>query len=45
VIIIGREEHWDRLLVVPAAILGAILVLGFLRLCMPKRGEILDEVY
>jgi NADH-quinone oxidoreductase subunit H len=45
VILVGREEHWDRLIVVPASILGAILVLGFLRLCMPKPGEILDEVY
>jgi NADH-quinone oxidoreductase subunit H len=45
VVIIGREEDWDRLVVVPAAILGALLVLGFLRLCMPKRGELTDEVF
>jgi NADH-quinone oxidoreductase subunit H len=45
VIIVGREEHWDRLVVVPAAILGALAVLGFLRLCMPKRGEQMDEVF
>jgi NADH-quinone oxidoreductase subunit H len=45
VIIIGREENWDSLVVVPAAVLGAIAVLGFLRLCMPKRGEQMDEVF
>ena len=43
VIIIGREEGWNRLVVVPAAVLGALLVLGFLRLCMPKPGEVMDE--
>jgi NADH-quinone oxidoreductase subunit H len=45
VIIVGREESWDSLVVVPAAILGALAVLGFLRLCMPKRGELRDEVF
>ena len=45
VIIVGREESWDSLVVVPAAILGALAVLGFLRLCMPKRGELMDEVF
>ena len=45
VIIIGREEGWNRLIVVPAAGAGALLVLGFLRLCMPKPGELTDEVY
>jgi NADH-quinone oxidoreductase subunit H len=45
VIIIAKEEGWNRFVVVPAAGVGALLVLGFLRLCMPKRGEIMDEVY
>ncbi len=45
VIIVGREENWDRLVVIPAAVLGALAVLGFLRLCMPKPGEIMDEVF
>jgi NADH-quinone oxidoreductase subunit H len=45
VIVVGREEAWDRLIVVPAAGLGALLVLGFLRLCIPKPGEIMDETY
>ncbi len=45
VIIIGREEGWNRFIVVPAAGVGALLILGFLRLCMPKPGEIMDEVY
>jgi NADH-quinone oxidoreductase subunit H len=45
VIIVGREEHWDSFVVVPAAILGGLAVLGFLRLCMPKHGEQMDEVF
>jgi NADH-quinone oxidoreductase subunit H len=45
VIIIGREEDWDSFVVVPAAVLGALAVLGFLRLCIPKRGEQMDEVF
>jgi NADH-quinone oxidoreductase subunit H len=45
VIIVGREEDWDSLVVVPAAILGGLAVLGFLRLCMPKPGEQMDEVF
>jgi NADH-quinone oxidoreductase subunit H len=45
VIIVGREEHWDSLVVVPAAVLGGLAVLGFLRLCIPKRGELMDEVF
>ncbi len=45
VIIVGREENWDSYIVVPAAILGGLTVLGFLRLCMPKHGEQMDEVF
>src|SRR4051812_25892932 len=45
VIIVGRKENWDSFVVVPAAILGGLAVLGFLRLCMPKRGEQMDEVF
>ncbi len=45
VIIIGRDQGWNRFVVVPAAAAGALLVLGFLRLCMPEPGEFSDEVY
>jgi NADH-quinone oxidoreductase subunit H len=45
VIIIGREQGWNRFVVVPAAGVGGLLLLGFLRLCMPKPGEFTDEVY
>ncbi|MGZ4691750.1 MAG: NADH-quinone oxidoreductase subunit NuoH [Acidimicrobiia bacterium] len=45
VIIVAKQEDWDLLLVIPATALGALAVLGFLRLCMPKPGEIMDEVY
>jgi NADH-quinone oxidoreductase subunit H len=45
VIIIAKEQDWDLLIVVPATVLGAMAVLGFLRLCMPKPGEVMDEIY
>ncbi|MFM7060243.1 MAG: NADH-quinone oxidoreductase subunit NuoH [Actinomycetes bacterium] len=43
-IIVGRDQGWNLFLVVPAAVLGAIAVLGLLRLSMPKRTEILEEI-
>ncbi len=45
IIIIAKQEDWDLLIVIPAAVLGAMAVLGFLRLCMPKPGEIMEEIY
>jgi len=45
VILVANDQDWDLLIVAPAAGLGALAVLGFLRLCMPKPGEIMDEVY
>jgi NADH-quinone oxidoreductase subunit H len=44
VIIIAREEGWNGWVVAPLAGVGALLVLGVLRLSMPKPGEIVDEV-
>ena len=43
-IIVGRDQGWNLFLVVPAAVVGAIAVLGLLRLSMPKRTEILEEI-
>jgi NADH-quinone oxidoreductase subunit H len=43
VIVIGREEDWNLFIVVPAAVLGALLIYGVLWLSMPKRGELLKE--
>jgi NADH-quinone oxidoreductase subunit H len=43
VIVIGREEDWNLLIVVPAAVAGALLVYGVLYLSMPKRDELLEQ--
>lgn len=43
-IIVGRDQGWNLFLVVPAAVVGAIAVLGLLRLSMPKRSEFLEEI-
>ncbi len=43
VIVIGREEDWNLFIVVPAAVVGALLIYGVLWLSMPKRGELLKE--
>jgi hypothetical protein len=42
-IVIGREEEWNLWIVVPAGVVGALLVYGVLYLSMPKREELLDE--
>jgi NADH-quinone oxidoreductase subunit H len=44
VVIIARDEGWERWIAVPAAFGGAIVVLAVLRLCMPRRGEAVSEV-
>jgi NADH-quinone oxidoreductase subunit H len=43
VIVIGRQEDWDMLVVIPAAVLGALAVYGVLYLSMPKRDELLEQ--
>jgi NADH-quinone oxidoreductase subunit H len=43
VIVIGREEDWNLLIAVPAAVVGALLVYGVLYLSMPKRDELLEQ--
>ncbi|MBM3673493.1 MAG: NADH-quinone oxidoreductase subunit NuoH [Actinobacteria bacterium] len=43
VVLVGRDEGWNRWVVVPASIAGAVAVLGALRLCMPKRSELVEE--
>jgi NADH-quinone oxidoreductase subunit H len=45
VIIIARNEGWNGVAVALAAGVGALLILGFLRLCMPKPGELMDEIH
>jgi NADH-quinone oxidoreductase subunit H len=44
VVIVARDQGWNRWVAVPAAFGGAVLVLGLLRLCMPRRDETVSEV-
>ena len=43
VIVIAREEDWNMVFVIPAAVLGALVVYGVLYLAMPKRDELLEK--
>jgi NADH-quinone oxidoreductase subunit H len=43
-IIVARQERWNLLIVIPVAVLGAVGVLGLLRLAMPARGELVEEI-
>jgi NADH-quinone oxidoreductase subunit H len=44
VVIVARDQGWNRWVAVPAAFGGAVFVLVLLRLCMPRRGESVSEV-
>lgn len=44
VVLIARQEGWNRFVAGGGAVAGALLVLLVLRLCMPKRDELVDEV-
>ena len=43
-IIVARDQGWNMFLVVPGAVVGAVAVLGLLRLSMPKRSEFMEEI-
>jgi NADH-quinone oxidoreductase subunit H len=43
VLVIGREEDWNMVVVVPVAVAAALLVYGVLYLSMPKRDELLEH--
>jgi NADH-quinone oxidoreductase subunit H len=43
VVLVARDEGWNRWIAVPAAFVGAFAILGALRLCMPKRSELVEE--
>jgi NADH-quinone oxidoreductase subunit H len=43
VVLVARDQGWNRWIAVPAAFAGALLVLGILRLCMPRRSELVEE--
>ena len=40
VVVVARDRGWDLWIVVPVAAAAALLVYGFLVLCMPRRDEI-----
>jgi len=40
VIVVARDRGWDLWIVTPVAAAAALLVYGFLMLCVPSRGEI-----
>jgi NADH-quinone oxidoreductase subunit H len=44
VVVVGANEGWNRWITVPAAIIGAALVLGVLWACIPRRGETVEEI-
>jgi NADH-quinone oxidoreductase subunit H len=44
IVIVARDQGWNRWVAVPAAFGGALALLGVLRLCMPKRDESVSEV-
>jgi NADH-quinone oxidoreductase subunit H len=44
VVVVGREEDWNMVIVVPATIVGAFLIYGVIYLAMPKRDELLEEI-
>lgn len=43
VVLVARDQGWNRWIVVPSAFAGALLLLGTLRLCMPRRAELVEE--
>jgi NADH-quinone oxidoreductase subunit H len=44
VVVVGNDQGWSRWITVPSAIGGAVLVLSVLWLCVPRRGELLEEI-
>ena len=44
VIIVGRNEGWNLIAVVPLALLGGLGILGVLRASMPNRSELVEEI-
>jgi NADH-quinone oxidoreductase subunit H len=44
VIVVGADQGWERWITVPAAIVGAGLILGLLAACLPRAGEPVEEI-
>ena len=43
VVVVGADQGWNRWVTVPAAIVGGAMILGVLWLCIPRRGETVEE--
>ena len=44
VVVVGADQGWNRWITVPAAIIGAGIVLAVLWACIPRRGETVEEI-
>ena len=44
VVVVGADQGWNRWITVPAAIVGAGMVLAVLWACIPRRGEPVEEI-
>jgi NADH-quinone oxidoreductase subunit H len=44
VVVIGKEEGWTMWIVLPSAVVGALVVGSVLYASVPKQHEILDEI-
>jgi NADH-quinone oxidoreductase subunit H len=44
VIVVGRDQGWNLWIVTPAAALGALVIYGILMACVPRRGEVTEEI-
>ncbi len=44
VVVVGKDQGWSAWITAPSAVVGAGLVLGLLWMCVPKRGELVEEI-
>jgi len=44
VVVVAKGEGWSMWVVVPAAVAGAIAILGVLWACVPRRAELVDDI-
>ena len=44
IVVVGADQGWERWITVPAAIVGAAIVLLVLWACIPRAGESIEEI-
>ena len=44
VVVVGKEEGWAMYVVLPAAVVGALIVGAILYLSVPKKRELVEEI-